>query len=101
MSFGLPDSTLHKMSGVFALHPEIEKVVIYGSRAKGNYRPGSDIDITLCGENLNDSLLSRVLVELDDLNTPYLMDVSLFSQIQSDTLKQHIREHGQIFYQQS
>jgi hypothetical protein len=45
--------------------------------------------------------LSRILVELDDLNTPYLMDVSLFSQIQSDTLKQHIQEHGQIFYQQS
>jgi nucleotidyltransferase substrate binding protein (TIGR01987 family) len=98
--YGLPETILLKMQGVFARHPEIEKVIIYGSRAKGNYRPGSDIDITLYGQALSEALLSKVLVELDDLNTPYLMDVSLFSHLQSEELKKHIQENGRIFYEQ-
>ena len=96
--FGLPETTRLKMQGVFACHPEIEKVIIYGSRAKGNYRPGSDIDITLFGQNLNEALLSKVLIELDDLNTPYMMDVSIYQHLQSDELKKHIESFGQVFY---
>lgn len=81
--FGLPDQTRLAMQKVFVCYPEIQKVIIYGSRAKGNYRPGSDVDLTLLGEDLDDRILSRVLVDLDDLNTPYLMDVSLFEQLGS------------------
>jgi nucleotidyltransferase substrate binding protein (TIGR01987 family) len=51
--------------------PEIERVVIYGSRAKGAYREGSDIDITLVGANVTEEIRSKVWLELDDLNTPY------------------------------
>ena len=45
--FGLPPATLDKLNSVFAQHNAIDSVVIYGSRAKGNYRPGSDIDLTI------------------------------------------------------
>ncbi|MBD3755876.1 MAG: nucleotidyltransferase domain-containing protein [Gammaproteobacteria bacterium] len=96
--FGLPDETRLAMQRVFARYPEIQKVVIYGSRAKGNYRPGSDIDLTLLGEAIDNTILSKVLVDLDDLNTPYLMDVSIFKQLSSADLIEHIARVGQVFY---
>lgn len=98
MKFGLSDGDLAKINSVFARFPQIEQVVLYGSRAKGNYRAGSDIDLTLFGPDTNDLLLSQILSELDDLNTPYLMDVSLYDQIVSSELKKHIAEYGQLFY---
>lgn len=101
MKFGLSDCDLAKIRGVFARYPQIEQVVLYGSRAKGNYRAGSDIDLTLLGPDTNDLLLSRIVCELDDLNTPYLMDVSLYHHIVSPELKKHIAEYGQLFYRGS
>lgn len=96
--FGLPDQTMFLIKQVFARYPTIKKVIIYGSRAKGNYRQGSDIDLTLLGSALDSSVLSRILVDLDELNTPYLMDVSIFEQIESQDLIEHIQRVGQVFY---
>lgn len=97
--FGLTCERLAKMQGVFAHYPQIETVLIYGSRAKGNFRPGSDIDLTLLGKELDSSLLNRILIELDDLNMPYMLDVSLFEQIGSEELLSHIERIGKVFYQ--
>ena len=44
---GLTDATVAQIHEVFARHPEVEKAVLYGSRAKGNFKPGSDVDLTL------------------------------------------------------
>lgn len=49
MKYGLDDNYFDKLTSVFPRHPEVESVVLYGSRAKGNYKPFSDIDITLKG----------------------------------------------------
>jgi predicted nucleotidyltransferase len=76
----------------------VDEVVIYGSRAKGNYREGSDIDITLKGEKLTDNIYSKILIEIDDLNTPYLFDVSIFDKLTSPDLISHINRVGQLFY---
>ncbi len=78
MKFGLDQTTIDKINSVFIKYPEIEGVIIYGSRAKGNYREGSDIDITLKGENVTDKSRSTVWLDIDDLNTPYLFDISVF-----------------------
>lgn len=101
MSHGLPELTVAKLQRVFAGHPEIEQVLLYGSRAKGNYRPGSDIDLTLVGQSCDDNTLRFVMRELDELNTPYLMDVSLYHQLLSEDLKKHITEFGKVFYQRA
>ena len=53
MRFGLTDETITKINTVFVKYSEIEEVVLYGSRAKGNYREGSDIDLTLKGDLVN------------------------------------------------
>jgi predicted nucleotidyltransferase len=98
MHFGLDQETIDKINSVFAKYPEIEEVVIYGSRAKGNYREGSDIDITLKGKEVNDRTRADVWLDIDDLNTPYLFDISVFHTLESDSLLEHINRVGKIFY---
>jgi len=98
MKFGLTDITISKINSVFRNHPEIDSVLIYGSRAKGNYRAGSDIDITLIGEEITHTLLSLVMQEIDDLNTPYLFDISIYNSLKGSSLKEHIDRVGQELY---
>lgn len=99
MNFGLPEETIHKINWVFEKHTEVEQVWIYGSRAKGNYRNGSDIDLTLKGTHLTSTLLSVITSEIDDLNTPYLFDISIFDTLESPDLEAHINRVGKLFYE--
>ena len=99
MKYGLKEHTIEKMNGVFAQFPEVEKVMLYGSRAKGTYRPGSDIDLTLLGPGLNLKTLFRIEAELDDLLLPYMIDLSIFDHIDNPDLVDHIRRVGKVFYQ--
>ena len=100
MKFGLPDETIQKICGVFALHPEIEQAILYGSRAKGNYKNGSDIDLTLRGgSDLNLRVLYQIMDELDDLLLPYTIDVSIFNRIDDPEVVDHIRRVGVTFYE--
>ncbi len=98
-NFGLSEKTTQKLYSAFEKFPEIEKVIIYGSRAKGNYREGSDIDITLIGNDLTHTILLKLLYEIDELNTPYLYDVSIFSKLSNPEFIEHIHRVGKIFYQ--
>ncbi|MDY0084923.1 MAG: nucleotidyltransferase domain-containing protein [Bacteroidales bacterium] len=96
--FGLDEDLRSKFNKIFASFPEIEKVIIYGSRAKGNYREGSDIDLCLVGDDLKEAIRKRVWLMLDELNTPYLIDLSVFNQLESEGLIGHIQRVGAIFY---
>jgi uncharacterized protein len=98
MKFGLKKNTIDKINAVFEKIPSIEEVVIYGSRAKGNYREGSDIDITIKGENISYATLSKINQEIDDLNTPYLFDISIFDKLDSKEFIEHINRVGKTFY---
>lgn len=98
LKFGLPVTSIEKMSMLFAEYPQIKQVILYGSRAKGNYRPGSDIDLTIIG-SLNSEELLSLENELDDLLLPQTIDISLYSKIDNEALKDHIQRIGLIFYQ--
>jgi uncharacterized protein len=99
MDFGLKNSVINSISTVFAGFPEIEKAVIYGSRAKGNYKQGSDIDISLFGTLLNSNIINKLNLELDDLMLPYTFDISIYEKISNPQLKEHIDRVGKLFYQ--
>ncbi|MBN1378909.1 MAG: nucleotidyltransferase domain-containing protein [Gammaproteobacteria bacterium] len=77
----------------------MEEVVLYGSRAKGTYRPGSDIDLTLKGPELNLRILNRISTELDDLLLPFCFDLSIFTQVENADLFEHIQRVGLVIYQ--
>lgn len=98
---GLSEATIAKIISVFAAYPELTKVLLYGSRAKGNYRVGSDIDLTLFGEALTYTQLSDIAVKIDDLLLPYTFDLSLFNHIDNEGLVDHINRVGIVFYEQS
>ncbi|MFK5927177.1 MAG: nucleotidyltransferase domain-containing protein [Desulfuromusa sp.] len=95
---GLNPEVLERMKAVFSKYPQISEVVLYGSRAKGNYHPGSDIDLTLKGDQLNLRILNKISNELDDLLLPYTIDLSIYSQIENQDLLDHIDRIGQVFY---
>ncbi len=97
--FGLPQRTLDEMRAIFAKYSAVKKVVIYGSRAMGNYREGSDIDLTLYGDTLTHSDLVNIAGELDESSIPYLVDLSIFNELDHAELRKHIERVGQVFYQ--
>ena len=97
--FGLKFEILGQLNSLFISHPEIDTVVLYGSRAKGTYHPGSDIDITIKSEHCNDSLVGKLAEEIDDLLLPYSFDISLWSQIDNPDLLAHIERVGIVIYQ--
>lgn len=98
--FGLTEVDIQKICSVFSHYPEIKKVILYGSRAKGNYKNGSDIDLVLFGEPpLSLEMLYQVTKELDDLLLPYSMDVSIFETLRNPDLIEHIRRVGIVFYE--
>jgi uncharacterized protein len=97
MDFGLSDKALKKLLCVFHRYPEIERVQLFGSRAMGNYKPHSDIDLVLFG-NIEDVLLARIYAELDELPLPYKFDVKVYSDITYLPLKEHIDNFSKLIY---
>lgn len=91
MKFGLKESTIEQIQSVFARYPQVKKAILYGSRAKGNYKTGSDIDLTLIGgEDLTLEILYRIMGEIDDLLLPYTFDLSIFQHISDPDVIDHI-----------
>lgn len=99
LTFGLSANTLKQIRRVLAQHPTVETAIIYGSRALGNFRAGSDIDLTLLGPELTHATLLRIANDIDDLLLPYLFDLSLFNHLSNPDLIEHIRRIGKPFYQ--
>ena len=97
--FGLSENTYQIICSILSNFTEIEKAIIYGSRAKGNYRIGSDIDLALIGTELTIDIVINLLNILDETDLPYNFDVSLYKSIDNMELKEHIDRAGIIFYQ--
>ena len=99
MNHGLSDNAVRRIAAVLARHPDVNKAVLYGSRAKGSYRTGSDIDLTLFGDRLNNTSLVRLNNELDDLLLPHKLDLSLFASLTHPELIDHICRVGVVLYE--
>ena len=96
--FGLPDKTINLINEIFEKYTGIEKVLIYGSRARGDYKNGSDIDLTVLGDISTDDKV-RISGLIDDLPIPYTCDLSIFKKINNKNLIEHIERVGKVFYE--
>ena len=96
--FGLQQKHINAINQCFAQYPSIELVLVYGSRARGNYKNGSDIDLNIIG-NLDYVNLLRLENQLDDLLLPYKIDLSLRHKISNPDLLAHIVAEGKVFYE--
>ncbi|MBJ7538595.1 nucleotidyltransferase family protein [Marinomonas transparens] len=97
--YGLPTTLMGKMSAVFTRYPEIQKVTLFGSRVTGKFRTGSDIDLAITTSQAD--TLSHLHHELDELNSPYLIDLVDESSITNPALIKHIQDVGVVIYQAS
>ncbi|MFN3997465.1 nucleotidyltransferase domain-containing protein [Algoriphagus sp.] len=99
MKFGLEEEDIQAISKVLNQYNQINRAIIYGSRAKGNFQPSSDIDLTLEGEDLDLSLLFGVENDLDDLLLPWKIDLSILKKIENSELVDHISRVGKVFFE--
>lgn len=98
--FGLLDKDIKYIKETLSKFPEIEKGIIFGSRAMGNYKKGSDIDLALIGENITNNILFKVDDYLNEVYPiPYFFDIVHYENISSKNLKNHIDEYGKVVYE--
>lgn len=96
-SDGLSSAHREAIRHVLSRFPVVETALLYGSRAMGRHRPGSDIDLTLKGD-IDLQSLNAISNSLDDLLIPQKIDLSAWNQIDSEELKQHIARVGTVFF---
>ena len=97
--YGMTDDELELLCSLFARQREIERVILYGSRARGTHKPFSDVDITLLGVGLTRSHLSRLMADIDESSLPYFFDISLFAKLTNPDLIEQIEHTGVVLYQ--
>ena len=101
MQYGLNQDIVARVNKIFMQYEQVKEVLLYGSRAKGIFRPGSDIDLTLKGDDLNLKLLNKIGLDLDELLLPYIFDISIYSYITNKDLIDHIERVGLVFYRKT
>ena len=98
MIYGLKETVVKRIQQILSAYPDVHNAILYGSRAIGNYKSGSDIDLTLEGAGLTLKQLNAIANELDDLLLPYELDLSIYHQIDNPELLEHIKRVGVAFY---
>jgi predicted nucleotidyltransferase len=94
LQFGLPDDVLPKLLAVLSSNQKVRQVTLYGSRAKGNWRRGSDIDLCLDGDALNLKDLDELDSAIDSLLLPWKVDIAVRQQIDNPELIARIERVG-------
>ena len=97
--YGMTNEELDLLCSLFARQREIERVILYGSRAKGTHKSFSDVDITLLGVGLSRSHLNRLMADIDESSLPYSFDISLYAKLTNPELIEQIEKTGVILFQ--
>ena len=99
IKYGLSQKQFQQIEKVIASFCEIEKVLIFGSRATRKYKPFSDIDLAIFGKKLNDTIINRLSSDLDSLPLPFTFDVLNYNLLKNINLKNKIDNQGKIFFE--
>ncbi|RED98944.1 nucleotidyltransferase family protein [Marinoscillum furvescens] len=97
MKFGLDNKVIEQIRETIFTNKSVKELVIYGSRAKGNFRLESDIDLCIQGSDLTQGDIFQLESKLDDLLLPYKIDLTGYHLISNNDLKAHITRVGQPF----
>ena len=98
LEIGLSDSEIQQVQSILGLFPHIEEVFLFGSRARGDYKRGSDIDLSIKGEELTREDLSQIWATFDASLLPYFVDIVSYSKLKNTALKEHIDRFGILVY---
>lgn len=97
-NIGIDAKTLLALTQVFAKYPDVEQVKLYGSRAKGTFHERSDIDLVVFGKSIDRFTIARILMELDELDILYMVDLQNYHELKNRQLIQHIDRVGVVIY---
>ena len=98
--FGLTENDMDTIKSILASNKNIESAKIFGSRAKGNYKQGNDVDISICGSKITYEDVVKISAILNEETClPYRFDILNFSSIKNDELLKHIIKYGITIYQ--
>jgi len=98
LNTGLSDSILDDLRRVFAAYPEIEQVLIFGSRANGTFKDGSDIDLAVLAPTMSAARFTQLWNALDVLPLVFKMDVLHWDTLGNQLLKDKIPATGKLIY---
>lgn len=96
---GLSEATINCIGQVLAQFPRVEKALLFGSRAKGIHKLGSDIDLALTGQDLDWRTLGGIHSEFDDSILPYQFSLVLLNRRTDADVAAHIRRVGIPIYE--
>jgi len=96
---GLTNRDKKIIHSILSAFPSVSKVLLFGSRAKGNFRTGSDVDLAFMDEEISETELRDIRSKLDDSDLPYFVDVIHYPSLTFKPLKEHIDRVGVPFYQ--
>lgn len=99
MNYGIKEEYWSRLETVFRNHKSIEKVILYGSRAKGTNKKYSDVDVVLVGESIENREFCNILDEIDDLLLPFIFDVSTYHTLSNVKLIESIKKTGVVIYE--
>jgi len=86
------------LENILKRFPAIEQVKLYGSRAKGTYNSRSDIDLVAFGQGIDRAVIAEVLMDLDDSDIPYLVDLQAYHDLRNPQLIDHVDRVGVVIY---
>lgn len=98
--FGLTERDMKTIRSVFKSFPEVKTVNLFGSRAKGNYRVGSDVDLAIMNRGVDSTTLSRIIGKFEESSLPYNIDLIDFTKLTKQDFIDHINRVGIPFFKQ-
>lgn len=102
IKLGLKDSDLEIIYLILSQEPTVEQAIVFGSRAKGNFKNGSDLDIALKGKELDFDAISKISYILnEETSLPYTFDILNYNSIKEPALIEHIDRIGISFYKKA
>ncbi len=97
-AFGLTDRDMKTLQDIFDKYPEVKSVFVFGSRAKGTYKQGSDIDLAVMNQGVKDAVIDKMKSDFEDSSLPYIVDLINYHTLKHQELKVHIDRVGVSFY---
>ena len=95
--FGLTERDMSTIQDVLGKYSEVKTVIVFGSRAKGVYKSGSDVDLAIMGDEVDDAVVCKLNNDFSDSCLPYFVDLVCYSSLKNSALKEHIDRVGVPF----
>ncbi|NBC27756.1 MAG: nucleotidyltransferase domain-containing protein [Bacteroidetes bacterium] len=96
--YGLTDRDMKTIRSILRSYPEIHSVHLFGSRAKGNHRLGSDVDLAIMNNGVSDKIIAKLRDQFKESTLPYRIDLVDFNQLENKEFIEHIEQFGVPFY---